>query len=151
MTRRLDTLEKGLEVFQDNRTAKPDDEYKLKNTVNFLIRETQELKKDIQLKKKTIENKDREIQKLLSKIQKFLSQKNEEGLNENDDDEFGQEQLEYARDKIGGGEHISTVTGGSLVSNHDGEGGTVHQHLPAVNKFEDAKKNLEYRFKTMSS
>lgn len=68
MTRRLDTLEKGLEVFQENRRAKPDDEYKLKNTVNFLIRETQELKKDIQLKRKTIENKDREIQKLLSKI-----------------------------------------------------------------------------------
>lgn len=40
MTRRLDTLEKGLEVFQENRRAKPDDEYKLKNTVNFLIRET---------------------------------------------------------------------------------------------------------------
>lgn len=40
MTRRLDTLEKGLEVFQEGRKPKPDDEYKLKNTVNFLIRET---------------------------------------------------------------------------------------------------------------
>ncbi|CDW91617.1 UNKNOWN [Stylonychia lemnae] len=142
MTRRLDTLEKGLEVFQDNRKSKPDDEYKLKNTVNFLIRETQELKKDIQLKKKTIENKDREIQKLLSKIQKFLSQKNEEGI---EDDEFGQEQYELAKDKMGN-DHFSTNTG-SVVQLEDG---TLNLYMPSVNKHDEPKKCLEYRFKSMN-
>ena len=77
-SRRLETLEKGLEVFQDGRRAQQDDDYKLKNTVNFLIRETQELKKDIQMKRRIIENKDKENQKLLSKIQKFVQQQNDD-------------------------------------------------------------------------
>lgn len=85
MTRRLDTLEKGLEVIQENKPSTAEGESKLKNTVNFLIRETQELKKDIKMKKKIIENKDREIQKLINKIQKFISK---DGDNI-DDDDFG--------------------------------------------------------------
>ena len=43
----------------------------MKNTIVFLLREQQELKKDIQLKKRLIDNKDREIERLKNKIQKI--------------------------------------------------------------------------------
>ncbi len=110
--------------------------------MNFLIRETQELKKDIQLKKKTIENKDREIQKLLSKIQKFLSSK-DDGDNL-DDEEL--EVIDFAKEKFHAHEPSPLANSkGSLAE-------AQLQGVPSLLKYpSEVKKNIEYRFKAMGA
>ena len=137
MTRRLDTLEKGLEVVQELRQPRQDDQYKLKNTVNFLIRETQELKKDVQLKRKVIDNKDREIQKLTTKIQKFIQQRNDDGGLEDMDEE----ELLLADPMNNMREQFTSNT--QSVHSHTGE-----CELPQIMKYPgEPKKSLEFRVK----
>ncbi len=47
MAKKMETLEKGLEVIASSRLLTPDDESKLKKTVTLLIKENSMLKKEI--------------------------------------------------------------------------------------------------------
>ncbi len=76
MNRKLENLEKGLEIFNEGRMPQHDDDFKLKNTVTFLIKENQELKKECSNRLKVIDSKDKDIHKLLNRIQKMQQQQN---------------------------------------------------------------------------
>lgn len=45
-----------------------------------------------------------------------------------------------------GSDHFSTVTG-SIIAHEDG---TLNNYMPQVNKYDEPKRNLEYRFKSMN-
>jgi len=67
----LEIIERGMEAMASSE-ERPDG--KLKNTINFLIRENLELKKERALLKRQLETRGKEIDRLKSKIAKLTSE-----------------------------------------------------------------------------
>jgi len=67
--RKVEVLERGLEVYVGAQAADVDN--KLKNTVSYLVRENQELKKECATRVQLLEAKDKDVRKLLGRIGKL--------------------------------------------------------------------------------
>ena len=73
LSKKVETLEKGLEALAGAHA----DDSKLKNTVAYLVRENQELKKELQARALLLAQQDKDLHKLLGRVAKLQQRQDE--------------------------------------------------------------------------